>query len=238
MQGVAGATREEDESTVWRRWREHRDTLDRDALVQAYAPWARKVARDVFMRCRGRTSDWPDYVQNASLGLVEAVASYDERRGVPFEAYARLRVRGAVFNGLRDLASHAPGASDAPGRERVDSLLEGDVADPVDLLVAVVSGLASGHVLESMGSPEACPAPATPYEEAVRSELAGIMAVTMHRLPARERDVLVFHYLNHLAFHQVADMLGVTRGRISQLHRQALQRLRSFMLERHFEQDF
>lgn len=224
---------------LWQRWREQRDRKDRDALAQTYAPWARRIARDVFMRCRGRSSDWPDYVQNASMGLLEALGSFDERRGVPFEAFARLRVRGAVFNGLRDLMSHArPQAAQGLSRERLDSLVDEDIRDPVDALIAVVSGLAAGHLLGTLAAPEGPQGPTTPYDEAVRSELGAIMSVMLTRLPDREREVLTFHYLNHMAFHQVAEMLGVTKGRISQLHRQALNRLRSFMLERHFEQDF
>lgn len=227
-----------DELVIWQRWRVERDPKDRDALIQAYAPWARRVARDVFMRCRGRSSDWPDYVQNASIGLLEAVGTFDERRGVTFEAFARLRVRGAVFNGLRDLMTHgAAAASGSPSGDRIGSLLDEAGDDPVDTLVAVVSGLALGHVMTTLAAPEGPQAPPTPYDEAVRSQLGETMSTFLHRLPPREREVLTLHYLNFLPFHQVAEALGVTKGRISQLHRQALNRLRSFMLERHFAQD-
>lgn len=227
------------EPARWQRWREQREPRDRNVLVLRYVPWARRVARDVFMRCRGRSDDWPDYVQNATVGLIEAIGAYDERRGVPFEAFARLRVRGAVFNGLRALMSHSGGTTrDGLDTERTDSLLDDESRDPVEVLIAVVSGLAAGHVLGTMAAPEPPAGPPTPYDEAVRSELSGKMAAMLARLPAREKEVLTLHYLNHLAFHQVATALGVTRGRISQLHRQALNRLRSFMLERHFKQDF
>jgi len=230
---------DDDRAALWQRWQEKRDPKDRDALALRYAPWARRIARDVFMRCRARSSEWPDYVQNASVGLLEALDGFDEQRGVPFEGYARLRVRGAVFNGLRDLMTHsASPARLGLDRERVDSLLDDDSGDPVEALIAVVSGLATGYLLGSSAKPEAPQGPATPYDEAVRSQLGTTMTTMMSRLPARERDVLTLHYLNHMAFSQVADALGVTKGRISQLHRQALGRLRSFMLERHFVQDF
>ncbi|HEY4145275.1 sigma-70 family RNA polymerase sigma factor [Pinirhizobacter sp.] len=228
---------DDDRPALWQRWRGERDALARDALAMRYAPWARRIARDVFMRCRGRSSDWPDYVQNASIGLLEALANFDDRRGVPFEAFARLRVRGAVFNGLRDL-NGGHGQRAPATEERVDSLLDGDSSDPVDAFIAAVSGLATGHLLGSLAELEAPQALPTPYEEAVRSQVAETLAIHMERLPAREREILTLHYLHFLPFNQVAHAMEVTPSRISQLHRQGLARLRSFMLERHLERDF
>ncbi|NJL18613.1 MAG: hypothetical protein HC938_17105, partial [Nitrospira sp.] len=50
--------------------------------------------------------DKADYVQNASIGLLEAISRFEPERGIPFAAFALPRVRGAVLNGLRTLPAH------------------------------------------------------------------------------------------------------------------------------------
>jgi RNA polymerase sigma factor for flagellar operon FliA len=51
-------------------------------------------------------------------------------------------------------------------------------------------------------------------------------------LPDRERHVITSHYLQQRAFAEVAEELGVTRGRVSQLHRDGIERLRRAMKRR------
>lgn len=212
---------------LWARWRGAGDMRAREALLEHYAGWARKLARAVFMRVRGRSADWPDYVQNASIGLIEAMDAYDHGRGVPFEAYARQRVRGAVFNGLRALsATHeVRGYVRADG---IDSLLEDADGDPVERLVRLVSSLGLGYALSAPVEPEHASVP-TPYDEAVKHQLSDRIHRHLARLPERERLVLQLHYLQHMAFVDIAAAVSLTKGRISQLHRQGLERLRSLM---------
>jgi RNA polymerase sigma factor for flagellar operon FliA len=85
-----------DEQTLWLRWRQERTSATRDALIVHYSPWARQVARDVFMRVYFMRDAWHDCVQNALMGLMEAIERFDPDRGVEFRPFARFRVRGAV----------------------------------------------------------------------------------------------------------------------------------------------
>ena len=216
------------EPALWSRWRADGDADARQALLAGYAAWARKVARGVFMRVRGRSDDWPDYVQNASIGLIEARESFDPARGVPFEAYARQRVRGAVFNGLRSLAAAHVAHEHGIVADRRESLLEDDSADPVERLIRLVSSLGLGYALGTAMEAEHVAVP-TPYDVAVEQQLRERVHGHLARIPERERLVLELHYLQHLAFVDIAQVLDVTKGRISQIHRQALERLRSRM---------
>lgn len=216
------------EPALWARWRADGDADAREALLAGYAAWARKVARGVFMRVRGRSDDWPDYVQNASIGLIEAMESFDPARGVPFAAFARQRVRGAVFNGLRALAAAHVAHQHGIVADRRDSLLEDENADPVERLIRLVSSLGLGYALGAAVEAEHVVVP-TPYDEAVKQQLRERVHGHLARIPERERLVLELHYLQHMAFIDIAQALELTKGRISQLHRQALERLRSRM---------
>jgi RNA polymerase sigma factor for flagellar operon FliA len=212
---------------LWARWRSG-DPRAGDHLVRHYAPWVRRVARSVFVRVRGRGDDWPDYVQNATVGMLEALRAFDVERGVPFELFAGPRVRGAVFNGLRDLRSTGAGPSGTASFEAVESLRDTEDADPVDRFIAMVSSLAAGHVMGLYAEHEPADE-AGPYHVVVRSQLGERLSRQLRRLGERERTVLEWHYIQHLSFVQIAETLGVTKGRVSQLHRQALARMREWL---------
>lgn len=215
------------DTTLWSRWRAG-DAHAGDALARQYAPWVRRIARSVFVRVRGRGDDWPDYVQNATIGLLEALRAFDPGRGVPFELFASPRVRGAVFNGLRDLRMVGSGPLRAASAEAVDSLRDMDDADPVDQFIAMVAGLATGHAVSLYAEHEPADA-SNPYHVVVRSQLGERLSRHLRRLGERERAVLEWHYIQHLSFVQIAESLGVTKGRVSQLHKQALTRMREWL---------
>lgn len=225
------------EPAFWREWRETGSIAAREQLILLYTPWARSVARDVFLRVRGRGQDWPDFVQNASIGLLEAMNAFDPARGIPFTGYARLRVRGSVFNGLRSLFDDGgPHHEVQSYAERIHSLCEDAEADPVERLIDLVSNLGFVHLLQRQAEPEAAPAPSTPYDEAVRGQLSARLARLLAGLQQRERLVLSLHYLHHLPFVQVAEVLAVSKGRVSQMHRQALRQLREKLGQESFHQ--
>lgn len=206
------------------------DALDpaqrRNALVCEHLEWARRVARSVFLRLRIPAVDWADYVQAATVGLIEAADRYDPRYGVPFRAFAVQRVRGEVFNSLRTfLRSAGHSAAHDVLSERADSL-DSDEGDPLQRIVALVGGLGTGLLIElgSMPVDSAMPCPA--YGAVEQRQLQQTLLDAVDCLPERERFIVSMHYLQHLPFIEIASLLGLTKGRVSQLHKRAMERLR------------
>lgn len=222
-------TATEDEPSLWRRWRIDRAPDARERLVLRYSGWARAVARKVFARVRGRPGDWHDYTQNALTGLLQAIDAFDPAFGVPFPAFAIHRVRGSVFNGLRDLRSTGSETMVSTDTEdRVSSVLEA-TGDPLDQLIAAVSQLAVGAMLQAGADVSA---EQTPYEVAEQAVLNRWLRRTLSALPDRERSVIELHYLHFVPFVRIAELMEVTKGRVSQLHRQGLGRMREALAGR------
>jgi len=222
------------EQTLWERWRGGRESVARDALILKYSSWARLVARDVYMRVHSLGDAWQDCVQNALIGLLEAIDRFDPNRHIKFETYARHRIRGAVFNGLRTLREgRAPGArGDAWARdqagalaERTQSLDDGSAPDPLDAFVAITVGLGLGFLLDQAAFP-GTEAPPDAYAELEKKELQASVTEGLGQLDEREQVILTLHYYHHVPFVDIAARLGVTKGRVSQLHKRALGRLR------------
>lgn len=218
------------EHVLWERWREGREIAARNALILKYSPWARMVARDVYMRVHSLGDAWHDCVQNALVGLLEAMDRFDPDRGIKFQTYARYRVRGAVFNGLRSLReSMAQGARayDQTNAvlDRVESFEDGAVSDSLDAFVATTVGLGLGFLLETKSFPgreESRDA----YAELERGGLSAAVIEGLEKLREREQAILTMHYYHYMPFVDIASQLGVTKGRVSQLHKRALERLR------------
>src|SRR5438105_3974242 len=73
---------------------------ERDALIRAHTGLARNLA----LRLAGRVPscvDLGDLIGAGVLGLIDAVDRFDPSRAIPFEAYARTRIQGAILDALR-----------------------------------------------------------------------------------------------------------------------------------------
>lgn len=200
----------------------------RNALVESHLYWARRVAKSVYVRLRVPTVDWADYVQAATVGLIEAAGRYDPAHGVSFPAFAIRRVRGEVFNSLRSsirAAAHHHHEHYDPLSERAASL-DSNEFDPLQRVVQLVAGLGVGLVLELQSMPIDPVTPCAAYGAMEREQFRRSLNAAIARLPERERYIVSMHYLQHVPFVDIAESLQVTKGRVSQLHKRAMGRLR------------
>lgn len=211
------------ETDLWYRYLRDGDLPARDQLFLIHRVWAGIVARSVFRRLSIRHVDCADFVQNAELGLLDAMSRYAPDRGIEFRAFARARVRGAVFNGLRVmLQDRGVSQDDRRYAERLAQMHDGGQTDAFDTIVDAIVALGIGYLLDHSAEHAAADA----FAYASRTQTHARLMAAVARLPERLRDVVEQHYFHHVPFAAIATDLGVTRGRMSQLHRDALTRLR------------
>lgn len=221
---------EANEAQLWERWVADRDKAARSSLILLHAPWARLVARDIYLRIRPRDIEWGEFAQNATLGLIEATDRYDPDRGVEFRAFARHRVRGAVFNGLRQLWDQTKATAHNAVLDRAESL-DGSDSDPLEAFVAWTVGVGIGHLLDVASQAEGPLHAPGPYATVERDQISELLRQTIELLPDKERMVLTLHYFQHVPFVEIAKFLELTKGRVSQLHKQGIVRLRGSLKE-------
>jgi RNA polymerase sigma factor FliA len=215
------------EVVLWRQYRQGSDLFARDRLFLQYRPWAASVGRSVYRRISIYSLDSEDFKQNAELGLLDAMSRFDPDRGVEFRAFARPRVRGAVFNGLRTLLSER-GVSNDDMRyaERLADLHRSDV-DAFDSVVDAIVGLGIGYLLDHAGNEGS----GDGYAYVKHDQTSTSLQQAVGRLPERLRHIISEHYFNHIPFRDIAEDMKLTKGRISQLHHEALNRLRGTLRE-------
>lgn len=209
----------------------------RAGLVDTYAPLVRRLAARVYSRRVGSELEFADLVQLGMVGLLEAIDRYTPARGVRFEAYAALRIEGAILNGLpsyselqRRLAFRRSQESDRAESLTLESEPE---SSALDRLADLAIGLSLGFILEDAES-DATDEPAAPDNAYARVELKQMrrqLTELAERLPQAERTVIYRHYFQQQPFEEIARGMALTKGRISQIHHAALKRLRQRLQE-------
>ncbi|MFS0757047.1 sigma-70 family RNA polymerase sigma factor [Noviherbaspirillum sp. 1P10PC] len=220
------------EQELWLRFAESRDALVRLQLVDQYLPLARMLAARLFKR-RGRLhGEFGDYMQSAVLGLLEAVDRFDPARNVPFRYFASRRICGAVLDQLGSMSElHRQTIGQGRLHRRVADLLpaQSGSGDGFQAMVDLALNLSVGFMLQGSGmySVSEEETDQRSYNHTARRELAHVFATLLNLLPPAQANVVRYHYLCDIDLSEIARMMGVSAGRVSQLHRQALQALRA-----------
>lgn len=222
------------EASLWRRLKLEGDPSCRAALFDKYQAFARRVALNEFGRRPAYGLERADFTQLAFRGLLEAVDRFDPLRGTPFLGYARLRIRGAISDGLSISSEGGAQFSHARRleRERINSLRETATlaSDAISQLSDIAVALALGFLIQSSRTGERQErhelASLDAYESVAWREMEVSLLRELDRLPASEQTIVKQHYLQEMSFTDIASLLGLSKGRVSQLHRRALETLR------------
>lgn len=218
------------EASLWRRFRFEDDLKCRETLFNRYFALARAIAGRLFRQRMTKRLDRGDFDQFACEGLLHAIDRYDPLRGVPFSAYARRRISGNIAAGIATMSEIDAQLSHRHRieQERLRSLGK-PASDALCVLSELAVSLAIGLMLEGTGLIERTDAAdrrASAYDSLAWRETQALLVEEVGNLPENEATVVRQHYDHGLAFVRIAQLLGVSRGRVSQLHRAALERLR------------
>lgn len=178
-------------------------------------------------------TEFDEFLQFGLIGLLESIDRYQPAREVPFTAFAGVRINGAILNGLAKLSDRQEQISLRARlrRERVEAIrsVAARGEDPLSVLAEVAVGLAVGFMLEGSGlyaELEPVSQSTDPYAHREVADLQRTLLALVEALPEQERTVIRYHYFQRMTVEQIGALIGVTKGRVSQVHRQALRRLR------------
>lgn len=235
-------------SEQWNRWSRRRTPSARDHLIVHYSPLVKFVAGRVGSGLP-RSVDPSDLVGYGVFGLIDAIEKFDAGHGVKFETYAAPRIRGAIYDGLRELdwvprtvrsqarrIEHAMSELERTlGRSSTEDELAAHLEISIDELASWLSEVAATTVgtldrAISMGfEPEAdeLDGAHTPVIAVEAEELRGVIREAVRDLPERERLVLSLYYDENLTLGDIAEILDITESRVSQLHARSVLHLRA-----------
>jgi RNA polymerase sigma factor FliA len=213
-------------------------------LVVKHLPLVRTLAGKLYRMRWDNSVHFDDYCQMGAIGLIEAAQRYDPTRGAQFGTFASWRITGAILNGLENASEvHQQRAARRRLRgERIESLrmstdggpaADDTVAGALARISKLAIGLAVGFMLEGSGlysNGEETTA-RDGYCNLATKQLRQRLGHAVEALPLQERTVIQGHYFQQRPFIEIAEQLGLTKGRISQIHRHAVEHLRSTLRE-------
>jgi RNA polymerase sigma factor for flagellar operon FliA len=192
-----------------------------------------------------------DLVSSGTLGLLDAIDRYDPRHATLFSTYARFRIRGTILDQLRRLDWVPRSLRDkATVVDRAARSLEARLGRPPseeELARALGLSLAAYRALRGrlapvesvdhsgIGDGDHAPpfdrAEPGPLAALLRRERLCLVVEAIRQLPERDQLLLSLYYRDDLTMKEVGAVLGLTESRVSQLHSQALRRLRGQLAE-------
>ncbi len=245
---------EKTEDELWHEYKKTKSSAIRDNFIKQYMPLVKYVAGKVSTGMPDSV-DFDDLVGYGQFGLLDAINKFDPDKNVKFKTYAVTRIRGAIFDELREL-DWVPRSVRQKSREIEDTIVDleaklGRTASDAEIAKAMgmteseyestimkVSGTSilslndvwysnddSDNV--SIGDNIEAPTSLNPDVIVEREEIKRVLIQAINELPKNEKKVIVLYYHEDLTFKEIGKVLDVSESRISQLHSKANLRLRA-----------
>jgi RNA polymerase sigma factor for flagellar operon FliA len=228
------------------------DKAEADRLIEEYLPLVGHVVNQVAVQFP-RHVDLGELTSAGTMGLVEAAYRYEADRGVPFRHFAGHRIRGAILDFVRKM-DWAPRSvrEDARRVEKARTEIAGMIgSNPSNEALSEVLGISGGELhniearasralLLSLDAPvgdglgeefglceSLCDNSLVAPDEALEiREMHGYLRDAVDALPPKHSVVVRKTYLEDVPAQEVADELGISVSRVSQLRTEALEMLR------------
>lgn len=234
---------------LWEEYTKKRTPELQEKIIIEYAGLVKLVAGRLSMYL-GYNVEYDDLVGYGTFGLIDAIDKFDYSKGVKFETYASLRIRGAVLDQIRkmdwiprsirqkqrkmDLAYH--NLEVKYGRMASDE----EVASELEISIeefenwqnqTKVTNIISLDEFMDQGSESKVEQSLKadfdqPDRILEKQELKEILIKTLETLTEKEKKVIILYYYEELTLKEISRILEVSESRISQLHTKALQKMK------------
>ena len=223
---------------------------DKDHCLREYAPLVKRLAHQLMTRLP-YSVQIDDIIQAGMMGLLDAASRYDNLHGAQFETYATQRIRGAMLDELRQadwlprslrrdmrsIETSIRRLQQKLGRQPNESEIAKDMQLPLLEYQQMLQEARGAQLiyyedfhgeddqdfLERFTLDDDADPLSLLQDERFREELMG----AIERLPERERMLMGMIYEQEMNLREIGEVLGVGESRVSQLHSQAVARLRS-----------
>ena len=227
------------------------DASYRDQLITEYLPYVKRIVYRIAVHLPS-TIDIDDLMNVGVIGLIQAVDRYDPSRDNKFMTYAVFRIKGAVLSELRsrdflsrsnrrkirDLENACLKLEQKLGREVDDD----EVAQELGIAVEQVYRTKQMSSISFISFEELGFSSRDEKEKLLSylidnddnaltltrlKELKQAVARAIEQLPEKEKLVISLYYLEELTMKETGKVLNITESRVSQIHSQAILRLRA-----------
>lgn len=236
----------DEEIMLWDKYNGDRSVENRNALVMFYRSYV-KITIGKLVSQYSKYLEYDDLISYGMLGLIDAVEKFDVGKGVKFETYASIRIKGGIIDQLRR-QDWLP-ASMRKRIKRVEAAyneienVQGRVATESEVCEylgiekeELKSLLDTSHMSNVMAFDEAvlanmhmsgAPASSDPEYTLEEKVIRQSLIEAVDELSEKERLVVSMYYYDELTLKEIGTVLGVTESRVSQIHSKVLKKLKN-----------
>ena len=244
-------------NVLWEKYSKNKDQAVREELILHYVYLVKYIAGRLYTSYNNAV-EYDDLVSYGMFGLIDAIDKFELSRGVKFDTYAHLRIRGAIIDYLREIdwiprsvrqkAKELEKAYSEVEVEKGSNATDKDIAQKLGISEAELQkrmqSLASYSVVsldeyldqyreefaDADNDNGSNPTDRLEAEE-FRKSLAGIN----NALPEKEKKIITLYYFEELTYKEIGRILQISESRVSQLHTKAIFKLK-VKLESYFSQ--
>ncbi|WP_428243670.1 sigma-70 family RNA polymerase sigma factor [Gynuella sp.] len=231
------------ERELWQQFMQQRDTGNRHRLMKHYRPASVIIAKHLYKLYGSDISELDDYIQEAQIALHDSIERYQPDSGAEFMTYANYRIRGQILNSLKHTSERASfyDYQKKLKKARSQSVLSDLDQDNasfhnigesiirlayIELVDAIFESepetSANAPIIDDNDEAASSQSATTPYQSCAIDNIKAKLKSRLQSLPAPQKQIIELHYYGQLGFEEIGQLLGLSKTRISQLHKQAI----------------
>jgi RNA polymerase sigma factor for flagellar operon FliA len=238
-----------DLTNLWEAYSKTKDAGIREELIIKYTYLVKFVAGRLYASY-GSNVEFDDLVSYGVFGLIDAIDKYDHNRGVKFDTYAQLRIRGAIIDQLREidwlprsvrqkskeLEKAYYEMESKLGRPATDEEMANSLGLSIEDFQKKVQNISTYSIVSlddlldqkrEVTSSEEDKQIETPESVIENTEVKEILIDAIGNLPEKEKKVVSLYYYDELTYKEIGKLLSISESRVSQLHTKAIIRLKN-----------
>lgn len=235
---------------LWQEYSKTKDQSIKEKLILQYAPLVKYVAGRLSMHL-GQHVEYEDLISYGIFGLIDAIDKFKYEKGVKFETYASLRIRGSMIDNIRKLdwvprtlrqknkqldqayqelessLGHEPSDEELAVKLNisVEETRELMKKSSVASLISLDDYLDQNHEISFFGARHSQgEGPEALYE---KQEVKQILMDAIDKLNEKEKKVILLYYYEELTLKEISHIMGVSESRISQIHSKSVFKLQN-----------
>lgn len=240
----------DDNYLIWDQYKKTQSVELKNTLILEYAPLVKYLAGRLSVHI-GHKVDSDDLVSYGIFGLIDAIDKFDHEKGLKFETYASLRIRGAIIDHIRKmdwvprdlrqknkLLEKAYAALEMqlgrePTEEELSVALDLSLTETKELIKkAAINTLVSlddylGQNYEENSLIEERLSENNPEIQYNRIEVKETLEKAIEKLMSNENRVVSLYYFEDLTLKEISVLMSISESRVSQIHSKAVLKLRA-----------
>lgn len=233
---------------LWKQYKEHNDLEAKEQLIISYIQLVKNISGRLYNSYNAHV-EYDDLVGYGIIGLLDAIEKFDYKLGHKFETYANIRIRGAIVDQLRSLdwiprSMRQKYKKIEAATKKLQNIFGTDIKDE-DLakelgiskeelnewlqqvstftIVSLDEKISENSNISIQQDQEVL----TPEASLMDDETKRMLKEMVEVLPEKEKRIIELYYYSELTYREIAEIMGISESRISQLHTKAITKLQT-----------